>query len=43
MTAIPYFLLLVPLVDLSMSNPDAGDLLLALGMFVVAWKNGWLD
>ena len=42
MSALPYFLLLLPLVDLALANPDAGDLMLALWMFVLAWKNGWL-
>jgi len=42
MTAFPYFLLMLPLVDLAMSNPDAGDLMLALWMLTLAWKNGWL-
>jgi hypothetical protein len=42
MSALPYFLLMVPLVDLAMSNPHAGDLMLALWMFILAWKNDWL-
>ena len=38
MSALPYFLLVLPLVDLAMSNPDAGDLMLALWMFILAWQ-----
>ena len=32
MTALPYFLLALPLIDLAMSNPDAGDLMLFVWM-----------
>ena len=42
MSALPYFLLMLPLVDLAMSNPDASDLMVALWLFFLAWKNGWL-
>ncbi len=42
MSAFPYFLRMLPLVDLTMSNPDAGDLMVALWMFILAWKNRWL-
>ena len=43
MTAIPYFLLALPIADLAMSNPDAGDLMLALWLLSIAWRMKWLD
>ena len=43
MSAFPYFLLMLPLVDLAMSNPDASDMIVALWMITLAWKNGWLE
>ncbi len=42
MTALPYFLLVLPLIDLAMSNPDAGDLMLFIWLIVMAWRMGWL-
>jgi hypothetical protein len=30
------------MIDLAMSNPDTGDLMVALCIFALAWKNGWL-
>lgn len=42
MTAVPYFLLLLPLIELAMSNPDAGDLLLLAAIIMLGWKNRWL-
>ena len=35
MTALPYFLLILPLIDLAMSNPDAGDLMVFVWMFSI--------
>ena len=43
MTALPYFLLMLPLIDLAMSNPDAGDLMLAMWLLSMAWRMKWLD
>lgn len=42
MTAIPYILLALPVVDLAISNPDAGELLLTLCLLSISWKFGWL-
>jgi len=42
MTALPYFLLMLPLIDLAMSNPDAGDLMLFAWMVSITWRLGWL-
>ena len=42
MSALPYFLLALPIVDLAMSNPDAGDLMLALWLLSIAWRSGWM-
>ena len=42
MTALPYFLLALP-IDLAMSNPDAGDLMLAMWLLSIAWRMKWLD
>jgi hypothetical protein len=38
MTALPYFLLALPVVDLAISNPDAGGLILSLWLLSIAWK-----
>ena len=38
MSALPYFLLALPIVDLAISNPEAGDLMVAVWMFTVAWR-----
>jgi len=42
MTALPYFLLALPLIDLAMSNPDAGDLMLFIWLIGMAWRMGWM-
>ena len=42
MTALPYFLLALPIIDLAMSNPDAGDLILALWLLNITWRMKWL-
>lgn len=42
MTALPYFLLALPLIDLAMANPDAGDLMLFVRMLSMTWRLGWL-
>ncbi len=42
MTALPYFLLALPFIDLAISNPDIGDLMLALWLFSITWRMGWL-
>lgn len=42
MTAVPYFLLALPVVDLAISNPDAGELMFALWLLSISWKLGWL-
>ena len=41
MSALPYFLLALPIVDLAISNPEAGDLMVAVWMFNVAWRMKW--
>ena len=43
MTALPYFLLALPIADLAMSNPDAVEMMLALRLLSVAWRMKWLD
>jgi hypothetical protein len=43
MTALPYFLLALPIADLAMSNPNAGDLMLALWLLSIAWRRKWLS
>ena len=43
MTAIPYFLLALPIIELAMSNPDAGNLLLAIWLLSITWRMGWLE
>lgn len=43
MTALPYFLLALPIADLALSYPDAGDLMLALWLLSIAWRLKWLD
>lgn len=43
MTAIPYFLLTLPLIDLIVSHPDVGNLLLVAWLFCIARRTGWLD
>ena len=43
MTALPYFLLVLPLIDLAMSNPDVGDLMLATWLLSIAWRMKWLN
>jgi len=43
MTALPYFLLALPIADLAMSNPDAVDLMLAIWLLRIAWRMKWLD
>ena len=43
MTALPYFLLALPIADLAMSNPDAGDLMLAVWLLSIAWRMKCLD
>jgi hypothetical protein len=43
MSALPYFLLALPIADLAMSNPDAGDLMLAFWLMSIAWRMKWLD
>jgi len=42
MTALPYFLLILPLIDLAMSNPDAVDLMLFAWLLSITWRLGWL-
>lgn len=42
MTALPYFLLALPIADLAMSTPDAGELMLALWLLSITWRLGWL-
>ncbi len=42
MTAIPYFLLALPIIELATSNPDAGDLMLATWLLSITWRMGWL-
>jgi hypothetical protein len=42
MTAVPYFLLLMPLVDLIRNSPDGGDILLFAGLLYLSWRNRWL-
>ena len=43
MTAIPYFLLALPIIELAMSTPDAGDLMLAIWLLSITWRVGWLQ
>ena len=43
MTALPYFLMVLPLIDLAMSNPDAGDLMLFVWLLSIAWRMKWLN
>ena len=43
MSALPYFLLALPIADLAMSNPDAGDMMLALWLLSIVWRMKWLD
>ncbi len=43
MTAIPYFLLALPIIELAMSNADAGHLMLAIWLLSITWRMGWLD
>ena len=38
MTALPYLLLALPIADFALSNPDAGDLMLALWILSIAWR-----
>ncbi|MEJ7591161.1 MAG: hypothetical protein WKF77_06400 [Planctomycetaceae bacterium] len=42
MTAFPYFLLILPLIDLAISIPDAGDLMLLIWITGMAWRMGWM-
>ena len=43
MTALPYFLVALPIADLALSNPDAGDLMLSLWLLRIAWRMKWLS
>ena len=43
MTALPYFLLALPIADLALSNPDAGDLMLAIWLLSIIWRMGWMQ
>ncbi len=42
MTALPYFLLALPIIDLIRLYPDGGDILLFGGLLFLAWRNRWL-
>jgi len=42
MSGLPYFLLALPIVDLALSHPDAGDLMLSLWFLSIAWRRGWM-
>ena len=42
MTALPYFLLALPIIELAMSTSDVGDLLLAIWLLSITWRMGWL-
>lgn len=42
MTALPYFLLALPILELAIFNPDAGDLMLAAWLLSITWRMGWL-
>jgi len=33
---------MLPLIDLAMSNPDAGDLMLFIWLIAMAWRMGWM-
>jgi len=43
MTALPYFRLALPIIELAISTPDAGDLMLAIWLLSIAWRLGWLE
>ncbi len=42
MTALPYLLLALPIIELALSHPDAGDLMLAVWLLSISWRMGWL-
>jgi hypothetical protein len=42
MTALPYFLLALPVIELATSSPDAVDLMLAIWLLSITWRMGWL-
>ena len=42
MAALPYFLLALPIIELVMYTPDAGDLMLAVWLLNITWRMGWL-
>ena len=42
MSALPYFLLMLPLVDLVRLHSNGGDILLFTGLLYLTWRNRWL-
>jgi hypothetical protein len=42
MTAIPYFLLALPIADFALSNPETGILMLTIWLLNIVWRLGWL-
>ena len=42
MTALPYFLLALPIVDLIRLYPDEDDSILLAGLFSLTSRNRWL-
>lgn len=42
MSSLPYFLLMLPVIDLAVSNPNAADLMLSLWFLSIAWRRGWM-